>query len=204
MRSARVRYPLLLLGSTLLFCQGAGAEVYKYLHNGVTTYSAEKPQRGPFDQLNHSCLLAYIGCEQARSDWSRIPLNRNAFRDVIEQSARSHDVDAALIRAVIHAESNFNLKARSRAGAEGLMQLMPATQKRLQVRNPYDAGENIEAGTRLLQQLLQKFQDIRHAAAAYNAGESAVQHYRGIPPFEETRNYVRRVVQLYARYRELN
>lgn len=204
MASVTRHRPLLVLGTALLFCHGAAAEVYKYVHNGVTTYSAEKPRRGAFDRLKPSCLLAYIGCEQARSDWSRIPLNRHAFSDLIEQSARSYAVDAALIRAVIHAESNFNLKARSRAGAEGLMQLMPATQQRLQVRNPFDARENIEAGTRLLQQLLQKFKDIEHTAAAYNAGESAVQHYRGIPPYEETRNYVSRVAQLYARYRELN
>jgi soluble lytic murein transglycosylase-like protein len=114
-------------------------------------------------------------------------------------------VDAALIRAVIHAESNFNQKAKSRAGAEGLMQLMPATQQLLQVANPYNARENIDAGTRLLKQLLQKYgNNIKHAAAAYNAGESAVKQYRGIPPYAETQNYVQRVAQLYARYRQLN
>jgi hypothetical protein len=193
----------LLLCAALLPCHGAHAEIYKYVSNGVTTYSAEKPRRGAFDQLRPSCLLSYIGCELGRSDWSHVPLNRHTFKPLIEQSARAHAVDAALIRAVIHAESNFNHQARSTAGAEGLMQLMPATQQRLQVGDPYDARENIDAGTRLLKHLLQKYDNnIAHAAAAYNAGEGAVARYRGIPPYDETRNYVQRVTQLHARYRQ--
>jgi hypothetical protein len=199
------RRPLLLLCTALLFCHHAQAEVYKYVSNGIVTYSADKPRRGAFERLTPSCLLSYIDCELASSDWSRIPLNRHDFSPLIEQSARTHAVDAALIRAVIHAESNFNQKAKSRAGAEGLMQLMPATQQLLQVANPYNARENIDAGTRLLKQLLQKYgNNIKHAAAAYNAGESAVKQYRGIPPYAETQNYVQRVAQLYARYRQLN
>lgn len=181
------------------------AEVYKYVHNGVITYSSEKPARGTFESLAPSCLLSYIGCDLARSDWSHIKLNLSDFKELIDKSASTHAVDAALIRAIIHAESNFNHQARSKAGAEGLMQLMPKTQRLLQVSNPYNAGENIDGGTRLLKQLLAKYNNnIRHAAAAYNAGEIAVDKYRGVPPFEETRNYVRRVSQLYARYRQLN
>lgn len=195
----------LLLFTCALMSNAVEAEIYKYTHNGVTTYSADKPRRGAFESLKPSCLLSYIGCELARSDWSRIKLNLSAYKDLIEQSARAHAVDAALIRAVIHAESNFNHQARSKAGAEGLMQLMPATQKMLQVSNPFNARDNIDAGTRLLKQLLAKYgNNIRHAAAAYNAGESAVQRYRGIPPYEETQNYVQRVAQLYSRYRQMN
>ncbi len=194
---------LIALGCALLFANGAEAEVYKYVTNGVVTYSANKPHHGTFESLKPSCLLSYIGCELARSDWSRIKLNRDAFKELIEQSARTHAVDAALIRAVVHAESNFEPTAKSRAGAEGLMQLMPKTQKLLKVSNPFNAKENIDAGTRLLKQLLKKYgNSIRHAAAAYNAGEQAVEKYRGIPPYEETKNYVARVVQLYSRYRK--
>jgi len=193
----------LLLGA-LLLSGTAHAEIYKYVHNGVTTYSAEKPLQGSFESLQPSCLLSYIGCELARSDWSHIELNHQAFKTLIEQSARTHAVDAALIRAVIHAESNFNQQAKSKAGAEGLMQLMPATQKLLRVSNPYSARENIDGGTRLLKQLLQKYgNNIKHAAAAYNAGESAVKRYHGVPPYEETQNYVRRVAELYSRYRSV-
>jgi soluble lytic murein transglycosylase-like protein len=189
-----------LLG--LLLGVPAQAEIYKYVDNGVVTYSEAKPERGSYKELRPNCLLSYIGCELAHSDWSRIPLNRRAYRELVETSADTHGVDAALIRAVIHAESNFNRRAISRAGAEGLMQLMPATQKTLQVRNPFSAKENIDAGTRLLKQLLRRYgNDIQLAAAAYNAGETAVSKYRGIPPYRETRNYVKRVTQLYSRYR---
>lgn len=193
------------MACALLFGNGAHAEVYKYQHNGVTTYSEERPQRGTFESLQPSCLRSNIGCELAHSDWSHIKLNPHAFKELIEQSARTHAVDAALIRAVIHAESNFNQQAVSKAGAVGLMQLMPETQRQLQVNNPYNATQNIDAGTRLLKQLLQKYgNNIKHAIAAYNAGESAVTKYRGIPPYAETQNYVRRVAQLYSRYQDFN
>lgn len=193
---------LLLFTITLVCATPLHAEVYKYVHNGVVTYSADMPRRGPYKRLEPSCLSSYIGCELSHADWGRIPLNRSAFSKLIAQSAAAHDVDADLIRAVIHAESNFERTARSRAGAEGLMQLMPATQKLLKVANPFNARENIDAGTRLLKRLLQKYGDnIRHAAAAYNAGEEAVERYQGIPPYEETQTYVQRVALLYARYR---
>lgn len=182
----------------------ARAEIYKYVNNGVVTYSEEKPRHVTYERLQPNCLLSYIGCEMAQSDWSHVKLNHDAYRDIVAQSAHTHAVDAALIRAVIHAESNFNHKAISKAGAEGLMQLMPATQQLLRVGNPFNARENIDAGTRLLKQLLVKYNyNVQHAAAAYNAGETAVEKYRGIPPYTETRNYVKRVVQLYSRYRSV-
>lgn len=196
---------LFIIAGTLMLSDLVHAEVYKYVSNGVVTYSADKPRRGSFESLNPSCLLSYIGCELARSDWSRIKLNHSAYRELIEQMASKHEVEAALIRAVIHAESNFNQRAKSKAGAEGLMQLMPTTQKKLRVNDPFNAWENIDGGTRLLKQLMQKYgNNIKHAAAAYNAGESAVERYRGVPPYEETQNYVKRVAQLYTRYRKLN
>lgn len=187
---------LLLSGSASLH-----AEVYKYVRNGVVTYSESKPRHGAFEKLHPECFNTYIGCDLARSDWSRVKLNRDAYKALVDQSAQTHQVDPALIRAVIHAESNFDQHARSRAGAEGLMQLMPDTQKRLLVKNPFDARENIDAGTRLLKRLLKRYgNSIKHVTAAYNAGINAVQKYRGIPPYEETQNYVRRVAQLYSRY----
>lgn len=191
--------PALLLGGTVQ------AEIYKYVNNGVVTYSADKPNHVAFESLKPSCLLSYIGCGLAHSDWSRIKLNREAYKGLIERIASKHEVDPALIRAVIHAESNFDQRAVSRAGAEGLMQLMPKTQKLLKVGNPFNAGENIDGGTRLLKQLLKKYgNSIRHAAAAYNAGVQAVERYRGVPPYEETQNYVKRVAQLYSRYRQFH
>lgn len=192
-----------LLILALLSCGPVHAEIYKYVENGVVTYSAEKPRKGAYDTLQPSCLLSYIGCELAYSDWSRIPLNHESYKELVADSAYAHGVDAALIRAVIHAESNFNRRAISKAGAEGLMQLMPATQKNFQVANPFNAKENIDAGTRLLKKLLHTYgNNIKLAAAAYNAGEKAVAKYRGVPPYRETQNYVKRVSQLYSRYRK--
>ncbi len=178
-------------------------EIFKYVAaDGTVTYSAFKPRSGSFEKLEPSCLLSYVGCELARADWSRVPLNHTAYRQLIADAASRHGVDPALLRALIHAESNFNHQALSRAGAQGLMQLMPQTQKQFGVKNPYNVGQNVEAGTRLLKQLLVKYRnDVKIAAAAYNAGEDAVERYRGVPPYEETQNYVRRVSQLYSRYR---
>ncbi len=190
---------LLLAGPLKAF----GDEIFKYMAaDGTVTYSAFKPTSGAFEKLEPNCLLSYIGCDLARSDWSTVPLNLTAYQQLIADAARRHKVDPALVRALIHAESNFNHQALSRAGAQGLMQLMPETQRQFGVKNPYNEAQNIEAGTRLLKQLLVKYgNNVKIAAAAYNAGIDAVERYRGIPPYEETQNYVRRVTQLYSRYR---
>lgn len=179
-------------------------DIYKYVAaDGTVTYSYLKPRSGTFEQLEPNCLISYIGCELSRSDWSRVPLNLSAYNELIYNVATRHGVEPALVRALIHAESNFNHQAVSRAGAQGLMQLMPATQKRFGVKNPYNVGQNVEAGTRLLKSLLLRYKNnIKFAAAAYNAGETAVERYQGVPPYEETQNYVRRVSQLYSRYRK--
>ena len=111
-------------------------------------------------------------------------------------------VDESLIRAIIHAESAYQPDALSPRGAQGLMQLMPATQEELQVIDVFDPASNIEGGTLYLSQLLDQFDDqVELATAAYNAGPGAVREYGGIPPYQETREYVRRVKILYRRYR---
>jgi len=117
------------------------------------------------------------------------------YLTMIEASAKRHQVDPRLVHAVITVESRFQARARSRKGAMGLMQLMPATARELQVRNPYDPATNIDAGVRHLRQLLNRF-DLQLAVAAYNAGAGAVQRFNGVPPFRETQAYVRQVLQL--------
>jgi hypothetical protein len=118
--------------------------------------------------------------------------------DAIEQAARRHNVDANLVRALIRVESNFNSKAVSRKGAMGLMQLMPGTARQLKVSNPFDPGQNVDAGVRHLKKLLQDFHgNVKLSLAAYNAGEGAVQRNAGIPRYAETRNYVSRITALY-------
>ena len=106
-----------------------------------------------------------------------------------------------MIRAIIHAESAYQADAQSPKGAQGLMQLMPATQAELNVSDPFNPQENIQGGALYLSQLLAQFNgDFELAAAAYNAGPNAVNKYGGVPPYDETQEYVRRIKILYRRY----
>ncbi|MDC4252619.1 lytic transglycosylase domain-containing protein [Acinetobacter baumannii] len=124
--------------------------------------------------------------------------NKNAFDHIIKQAAQQHGVSEGLIKAVMHTESGFNVNARSPVGAQGLMQLMPATARRFNVSNAYDPQQNIFAGAKYLSWLLKRFNgNTQMALAAYNAGEGNVDKYGGIPPFRETQDYVRRVTSRY-------
>ncbi len=125
-----------------------------------------------------------------------MPLWQSKYNDIIVRAARHHDVDAALVSAVIKAESDYNPKIVSHKGARGLMQLMPATAKRFGVSNSFDPEQNIYAGTRYLRWLLDKFEDNADlAVAGYNAGEGNIKKYDGVPPFRETVNYINRIAR---------
>jgi soluble lytic murein transglycosylase-like protein len=116
----------------------------------------------------------------------------------IDQAASRHNVDPNLVRAVIKVESNFNPNAVSRKWAMGLMQLMPQTARQLKVANPFDPQQNVDAGVRHLKQLMENYGgDVKLTLAAYNAGQGAVARSAGVPHFAETRNYVKRITQLY-------
>jgi soluble lytic murein transglycosylase-like protein len=124
------------------------------------------------------------------------------FKQIIDAAAQMHGVDSALVHAVISAESGYNPAALSKAGARGLMQLMPATAERYGVRNIMDPTENIQGGVKYLRDLLQMFQgNMELAVAAYNAGENAVIKYgHRIPPYAETVNYVPKVLGFYRKF----
>jgi len=180
-----------LIGFVLIWTRPALAEVYYRIdENGVARFT-NAPTTPDYRLLQPGVLP------------SASRLTASSIDGLIEAFAAEHSIDSALIRAVIRAESNFNHRAVSRKGAQGLMQLMPATIWRLSVGDAFDPHENIGAGVRYLRQLLDQFQgDLTLALAAYNAGENAVLRYRGVPPYQETREYVKKVLSLYRRTRE--
>jgi len=185
---------------TLLWLATVNAQVYKYVdEKGIVNYSTEKPKQYRYKTLTFPC---YVGDPKCRKvDWENIPLNYQSFANIIEQAAQSYQVDEALVRAIIHAESAFQPDAKSPRGAQGLMQLIPANQPRYGISDPYHPGQNIYGGTQHLAELLEEFEgDVERVLAAYNAGANAVWKYDGIPPYEETQEYVRRVKILHRRY----
>ncbi len=127
--------------------------------------------------------------------------NAVPFGDIIHEKAAKYDVDPALVAAVIETESRFHPQARSRVGARGLMQLMPKTGRWMGARNLSDPGQNIDAGVKYLKYLQARFHgDLNKAIAAYNAGEGNVRRYNGVPPFRETRSYVKKVMTRKQKY----
>ncbi len=176
---------------------------YKYRSpNGVLSFSDEKPSGVKYETIRFDCFACKVDSEV---NWETTPLFTDRYRPAIDRIAKLHGVDRALVRAVIHAESAFNPQARSRVGAQGLMQLMPQTAAELGVSNPFDPEQNIEGGVRYLAMLLERYdKDMRLATAAYNAGPGAVQEYGGVPPYAETQAYVKRIAILQRRYQASN
>ena len=192
-----------LLGVVLCLAPVAPAEATVYVFkdkHGVVHFSDVRHHEGyrPYrlvSQGSRSRLEPVVPASAARV------LSVRAWEGVIAWAGRSHGLEPSLVKAVIKAESNFDPWARSHKGAQGLMQLMPATARELGVDDPFDPWQNIEGGTRYLSSLIQRFQgDISLGLAAYHAGEAAVRRYSGIPPYRETRRYVKRVLDLYRRY----
>lgn len=184
----------------------AGQTIYQFKDTNGTTLLTNK-KKAEYSHLKVVKATYYPDSNiHSYSNWgaseaSVLPSysrNKNAFDQLIRQAAQQHGVSEGLIKAVMHTESGFNIKARSPVGAQGLMQLMPATARRFNVSNAYDPQQNIFAGAKYLSWLLKRFNgDTRLAIAAYNAGEGNVDKYGGIPPFRETQDYVRRVTSRY-------
>jgi len=165
------------------------ADIYKFVDKNGVIHFTNVPVDARFKALGWEVEFEhYIGSYEA----------------VIQKMAARYKVEPALIKAVIKAESNFDPSALSRKGAIGLMQLMPATAVNLNVSNPYNPHQNIEGGTKYLRNLTGLFgSDLKLVIAAYNAGENAVIKYgRNIPPYKETRDYVKRVTTYLTSYRK--
>lgn len=182
-------------------------EVYSYIKDGVRHYTSKRPagREGAtaMRTISYSFVEDCFACTASPAvDFGNIRLNTSAYQAEVAAAAREYGVDEAVVRAVIHAESAFDAKARSHVGAQGLMQLMPATAERFGVRNAYEPAQNIRGGVKYLAWLLKRFDgNLTLAAAGYNAGEGAVDKYDGVPPYKETQRYVQRVGVLAERYR---
>jgi soluble lytic murein transglycosylase len=179
---------IVTLSFLLLPCWPANGDVYRYKDkNGVWHFTNIKTDARYKIYLRESKKKAaeYI----------------KAYDNIIHEASKRFGVSSSLIKAVIKAESGFNHRAVSHKGAKGLMQLMPSTADHMDVRNPFNPEENIFGGTRYLSLLLKRFKNnLRLALAAYNAGPEAVETHRGIPPFPETRTFVKRVLSYYEGY----
>jgi soluble lytic murein transglycosylase-like protein len=175
---------LAILGSIVAGALRAEATVYMYKDaEGVSHFSDEPvPGSVPF----------VLGVDRAQAE--------SEYEPIIRQCAAEYSVEAALVKAVIRAESGFDSSAVSDAGAQGLMQLMPETARHHGVAEIDNPHENIRGGVRHLRALLDRFHDTKLALAAYNAGAGVVVRYRGVPPYRETRTYVAKVLRLRRHY----
>jgi soluble lytic murein transglycosylase-like protein len=183
----------------------AATRIYTYVEDGVQHFSSSRPLGVDADvsvirlHFIETCSLC---APDAPIDIAALLLDTRSYRREIDANASAFGVDGALVRAVIHAESAYRPNALSRAGAQGLMQLMPATASRFNVGDPFDAAQNIRGGVQYLSWLLKRFDgNLDRALAAYNSGENAVDRYDGVPPYAETQAYVTRVKALADRYR---
>jgi len=186
-----------------VFSFSAQADIYKYVDptSGQVTYSDEA-QNSQYKLIIKSLIRPKKKSKQAGRKASAVMRkNKKLFSQIISSAAAKHRLDPQLLHAVIRAESAYNPKAVSHKGAVGLMQLMPETAVRFGVKDREDPAENINGGAQYLSELLKLFEsDIKLAVAAYNAGEHNVMKYGNkIPPFNETRRYVTKVMKFYGR-----
>jgi soluble lytic murein transglycosylase-like protein len=190
-----VQLSSLFILSFLLWPVVSGADIYRYVDGeGVIHFSNTQPD-GKFT------LYLREGPKAAPRAQASAVSGASWMTGYVDRFSRANDLPPALVHAIIKAESNGQRTAVSRKGAKGVMQLMPFTSKRLRVNDPFDPIENIEGGIKYIKELLVAFEgNLTNTVAAYNAGPAAVRKYGGVPPYQETRLYVRRVMGLYRQY----
>jgi hypothetical protein len=184
---ARADYAVLTTGVRMHISgyETSGTTVRLHVEGGTVDVPAESIVRFEPEEI-----FAAVGTPVSAAELT-VP-----YSQFISAAAKKYDLDPQLLARVVQAESNFNPRAVSRRNAQGLMQLLPSTSSGLSVRNPFDPAQSIDAGARYLRQLLDKFSgDVELALAAYNAGPDRVTQYHGVPPYRETRNYVRKITK---------
>jgi soluble lytic murein transglycosylase len=199
MGGRRIKLAQIVFSGTLFFwitaVASVHADIYMYIDaNGVMHFTNTPTS-------NDHEYKVYI---KERASVSRNFNATNKYDRFITDAAEQTGVDSHLLKAMIKAESDFDPRAVSRKGAMGLMQIMPENFKMLDLKNPFDPWENIKAGARYFQQLHKRFNgQLALSLAAYNAGPTAVDHYKSIPPYQETEEYVRRVLRYYRTFKQL-
>lgn len=198
----------LLLIITMVFLNppGSQADIYTYVDKEGVIHFTNTPTHGKFKLiLKEEIVPPEKKEEPMKEDPPRFAsvLTQEKFDHLIWRAAEKYGVNYALIKAIIKAESNFNPLAISKMGAKGLMQLMPGTAYIFQVKDSFHPEKNIEGGVRYLRYLIDLFpNDLYAVLAAYNAGENAVFRYRGVPPYQETRRFIQKVLQYFQQYNQ--
>jgi len=168
----------------------ADADIYRYVDASGRVHFTDTPTHGRYDM--------YMKEEVP------VKASNRSYLDIIRRHATSYQLEEALVKAVIKVESDYQPRVVSRKGAQGLMQLIPETAKDLKVSNPFDPYENIRGGSEYLRMMLDLFNnDVELALAAYNSGPSTVKRYGGIPPYDETQKYVKKVKRYLDYYRQV-
>lgn len=186
----------------------SSADIYRYVDERGVIHFTNCPQDPKFKPYLRESKEAQVETRTVSlSPAIPLPSGKTSedYDSLISECCEKYQVDSALIKAMIRAESGFNPRAISKKGAKGLMQLMPETALRMNVSNVFSPKENIEGGVRYFKYLLSLFNnDLRLSLAAYNAGENLVSTIRTIPPYRETVDYVRKVLNFYQSYKQTN
>jgi soluble lytic murein transglycosylase-like protein len=200
------------LVAALLVPAGASAELYQWTDARGVVHFTDVQKTARYQKVAYAAPSDGLRVFAPSTSRSRLvlrrtgrpiwPRNDESFDPLIRTASRTHGVPAALVKAVIAAESSFDASAVSPKGAMGLMQLMPGTARDLGVDDAFHSEQNVQGGTRYLRELYDRYGDWLRTLAAYNAGPEAVDRYDGVPPYSETREYVKRVLSYYRRFHD--
>lgn len=184
-----IAFIVVLLMSLFVVIPPADADIYRYVDASGRVHFTDTPTHGRYDMY--------------MKEEAPVNASNRSYLDIIRRHATSYQLEEALVKAVIKVESDYQPRIVSRKGAQGLMQLIPQTAKDLKVSNPFDPYENIRGGSEYLRMMLDLFNnDVELALAAYNSGPNTVKRYGGIPPYDETQKYVKKVKRYLDYYRQ--